>query len=106
MQHFSESSICSRKEVPFYSEGGHPGTSLMAWVVASLTNAIRGGEGRGVKMLYTYIQTYRQTERQTYRPSDEVGCRGAFGPKNGLNQSYNDKILYIYLIFSRFFVPI
>ena len=28
----------------------------------------------GVKMLYTY----RQTDRQTYRPSDELGCRGAF----------------------------
>ena len=32
-------------------------------------------------MLHTYIQTYRQTGRQAYRPSDEVGCRGAFAPK-------------------------
>ena len=40
-------------------------------------------------MLHTYIHTYihtdiqtdRQTDRQVYRPSDEVGCRGAFAPK-------------------------
>ena len=43
----------------------------------------RRGEGRGVKMLHTYRQTDRQTDRHTdtYRPSDEVGCRGAFAPK-------------------------
>ena len=41
-------------------------------------------KGRRAKMLHTYIQTYIQTDRQTYRqtnrPSDEVGCRGAFAP--------------------------
>ena len=27
------------------------------------------------------LHTYRHADRQTYRPSDEVGCRGAFAPK-------------------------
>ena len=40
------------------------------------TEKRRGGE------LKCNIHTYRQTDRQTYRPSDEVGCRGAFAPKN------------------------
>ena len=35
--------------------------------------------------LKCYIHTDRHTDRhtdiQTYRPSDEVGCRGAFAPK-------------------------
>ena len=35
-----------------------------------------GGERKGGE-LKCYIHTYRQT----YRPSDEVGCRGAFAPK-------------------------
>ena len=30
---------------------------------------------------HTGIQTDIQTDIQTYRPSDEVGCRGAFAPK-------------------------
>ena len=33
---------------------------------------------KNVKMLHTYRHTDIQTYRQTYRPSDEVGCRGAF----------------------------
>ena len=39
------------------------------------------GRGRGGE-LKCYRHTDRQTYRQTYRPSDEVGCRGAFAPKN------------------------
>ena len=38
-------------------------------------------EGRGEEC---YIHTYRQT----YRPSDEVGCRGAFAPKKILGGDF------------------
>ena len=34
----------------------------------------RVGEGRGAKILHTYIQIYIQTYA--------AGCRGAFAPKN------------------------
>ena len=43
----------------------------------------RGGE------LKCYIQTDRHTDRYTYRPSDEVGPRGAFAPKNPLTFRVN-----------------
>ena len=38
----------------------------------SYSTEFRGGE----------LKCYIHTDRQTYRPSDEVGCRGAFAPKN------------------------
>ena len=51
----------------------------------------RGGEGEGIggRGRGGYIQTYRHT----YIPSDELGPRGAFAPKNTIRSSVkqNDK---------------